>query len=98
MTVHDLAPTDRGGARMRAPRVTVIVAGTAYPPTLSTAQTAELWGCSAERLYAKVGTGTLPVEPLVLGRRYRWPTVPVAEAVGLPTELRARVTAVQPGD
>lgn len=67
--------------------VTMIVAGRAFPPTLSTAQTAELWGCSAERLYAELGRGTLPVEPLALGRRYRWPTIRVAEVLGLTVEV-----------
>jgi hypothetical protein len=67
--------------------VTMIVAGRPFPPTLSTAQTAELWGCSPERLYAELGRGTLPVEPLALGRRYRWPTLRVAEALGLPVEI-----------
>ena len=67
--------------------VTLLVAGTPYPPTLSTAQTAQLWGCSPERLYAELGRGTLPVEPLALGRRYRWPTLRVAEALALPVEI-----------
>lgn len=67
--------------------VTMIVAGRPYPPTLSTAQTAELWGCSPERLYAEMGRGTLPIEPLALGRRYRWPTIHVADALGLPVEV-----------
>jgi hypothetical protein len=67
--------------------VTMIVAGRAFPPTLSTAETAELWGCSAERLYAELGRGTLPVEPLALGRRYRWPTIRVAEVLGLTVEV-----------
>ena len=67
--------------------VTMIVAGHRYPPTLSTAQVAELWGCSPERLYAEMGRGTLPIEPLALGRRYRWPTIHVADALGLPVEI-----------
>jgi hypothetical protein len=70
--------------------VTMIVAGTPYPPTLSTAQTAQLWGCSPERLYAELGRGTLPVEPLVLGKRYRWPTLRVAEALSCPSRSSTR--------
>ena len=54
---------------------------------LSTAQTAQLWGYSPERLYAELGRGTLPVEPLALGKRYRWPTLRVAEALSLPVEI-----------
>jgi len=42
---------------------------------------------SPQLLYRAIGTGELPVEPLTLGRRYRWPTVPVAQSVGLPTEI-----------
>jgi hypothetical protein len=72
---------------MSAPTVTVLVAGKPYPPTLSTEQAADIWGYSSQRLYAEIGTGALPVEPLTLGRRYRWPTLPVAQAVGLPTEV-----------
>jgi hypothetical protein len=79
--------TRRPGECRSAPTVTVLVAGRPSPPTLSSDQTAEIWGCSPQRLYAEVGTGTLPVEPLALGRRYRWPTVPVAQAVGLPIEI-----------
>jgi hypothetical protein len=75
------------GIRMSAPTVTVLVAGKPCPPTLSTEQVADIWGYSSQRLYAEIGTGALPVEPLTLGRRYRWPTVPVAQAVGLPTEV-----------
>lgn len=77
------------------PMTVIVVAGQEYPPTLSTAQTAELWGCSAERLYAELGRGTLPVEPLSLGRRYRWPTIRVADALGLPVDIvhRARPAA-----
>ena len=74
-------------SKLTAAPVTMMVAGQPFPPTLSTAQTAELWGCSPERLYAEMGRGTLPVEPLALGRRYRWPTIRVAEALGLPVEL-----------
>jgi hypothetical protein len=67
--------------------VVVMIAGRPYPPTLSTSETAELWGCSPERLYAERTRGTLPVEPLTLGHRYRWPTISVAEALGLPVEI-----------
>ena len=49
--------------------VTMIVAGTPYPPTLSTAQTAQLWGCSPERLYAELGRGTYAdSDPLLMMR------------------------------
>jgi hypothetical protein len=87
-TVATHSPTARRKKRLHTvPTVVVHVAGKPYPPTLSTEQAAEIWGYSSQRLYAEIGTGALPVEPLTLGRRYRWPTVPVAQAVGLPTEV-----------
>jgi hypothetical protein len=69
----------------RAP--VVVVAGVTYPATLSTGEAAAWLGCSPERLQAERGTGRLPVEPLALGRRLRWPTVLVARAIGLETEI-----------
>ena len=65
----------------------VIVAGVTYPATLSTIEAAAWLGCSPERLQAERGTGRLPVEPLALGRRLRWPTVLIAKAIGLETEI-----------
>jgi hypothetical protein len=50
---------------------------------MSTGEVAELFGCSPERLQNERGRGTLPVEPLQLGRRLRWPSVLVAAALGL---------------
>jgi hypothetical protein len=87
---HTVTNNRRGTSQMPTTNpgpVTMIVAGTPYPPTLSTAQTAQLWGCSPERLYAELGRGTLPVEPLALGKRYRWPTLRVAEVLSLPIEI-----------
>lgn len=59
------------------------VFGRRYEATMSTAEAAELLGCSVERLQQQRGQGTLPVEPLQLGRRLRWPTLLVAEALGV---------------
>lgn len=59
------------------------IAGRRYGATMSTAEVAELFCCSTERLQQERGRGTLPVEPLQLGRRLRWPTVLVAKALGL---------------
>jgi hypothetical protein len=64
--------------------VKVIVAGVEYPLTMSTAEVAEMWSCSPQLLQSQVGSGKLPVEPLTLGCRYRWPTILVAQAMGLP--------------
>jgi hypothetical protein len=65
----------------------VMVAGVTYPATLSTIEAAAWLGCSPERLQAERGTGRLPVEPLTLGRRLRWPTVLIARAIGLEAEI-----------
>lgn len=67
--------------------VKVLVAGVEYPLTLSTAEVAKLFNCSAELLQRQVATGQLPCEPLRLGHRLRWPTLKVASAVGLSAEL-----------
>ena len=64
-----------------------MVAGVTYPATFSTVEAAAWLGCSPERLQAERGTGRLPVEPLALGRRLRWPTVLIAKAIGLETEI-----------
>jgi hypothetical protein len=70
----------------------VFVAGVPYPLTVSTDQAASWLGCSPETLQQSRGSGRLPVEPLVLGNRLRWPTMLVAQACGLPVEI------VHPGE
>ena len=67
--------------RHRAPEFEI--AGRRYRATMSTSDAAALFGCTPERLQNERGRGTLPVEPLHLGRRLRWPTVLVAQALGL---------------
>lgn len=78
----DVASSANHDSGMVAP--TFDVAGRRYGATMSTHEAAELFCCSAERLQQERGRGTLPVEPLRLGRRLRWPTVLVARALGLP--------------
>lgn len=73
---------------VRADPASIRVLGRPYGPTMSTAETAQLWGCSCELLQRRAKSGELPVRPLVLGNRLRWPTVLVAEALGLPVEMR----------
>ncbi len=59
-----------------------------YPATLSTEEVATgFFDCSAELLQRQAGKGQLPVEPLRLGNRLRWPTLLIAQAVGLPAVL-----------
>jgi hypothetical protein len=50
---------------------------------MSTQEAAELLSCTPEVLQRDRGKGTLPVEPLQLGRRLRWPTMKIAAALGL---------------
>ena len=69
------------------PNITVRVAGRDYGAAMSTTEAAALFGCSEVRLQNERGKGTLPVEPLSLGRRLRWPSVQVAQALGLPYEV-----------
>lgn len=59
------------------------IAGRRYRATMSTGEAAALLGCTPERLQNERGRGTLPIEPLQLGRRLRWPTAKVAEVLGL---------------
>jgi len=66
------------------------IAGRKYRATMSTREAAELLGCSPERLQQERGKGTLPVEPLQLGRRLRWPTLLIAEALGWCSTVRGR--------
>ena len=63
--------------------------GRRYGATMSTVEAAELLGCSPERLQQQRGKGTLPVEPLQLGRRLRWPTLLVADALGIVLDQRS---------
>ncbi len=44
---------------------------------------AEVWDTSAWAVYAGVKRGDLPVAPLHLGRKLRWPTRSVLESVGV---------------
>jgi len=68
-------------------RAVLLVAGRAEEPTMSTDGAAKMLGTTAELLRRERGTGRLPVEPLTLGSRLRWPTALLAAAVGLPVEI-----------
>jgi hypothetical protein len=65
----------------------VAIGSKIFGTTISTADAADLLGSSPDLLQRERGSGSLPVEPLRLGRRLRWPTVLVAEAAGLPYRL-----------
>ncbi len=53
------------------------------PPTLLTAQAAEVWGVGVDHLWKLAREGGAPVEPLRLGHALRWPTVAVLRSVGV---------------
>ncbi|MDH3731306.1 MAG: helix-turn-helix domain-containing protein [Acidimicrobiia bacterium] len=61
----------------------VEIFGRQYGPTMSTNEAAELLNCTPEVLQRDRGKGTLPVEPLQLGRRLRWPSMRIAAALGI---------------
>ncbi len=85
-TTTAVATTKGGDNRMDAEVVTVIVIfGRSYGPTMSTGEAAELLSCTPEVLQRDRGKGTLPVEPLQLGRRLRWPTMKIAGLLGVET-------------
>ena len=56
------------------------------PPTLSTEETADLYGCGVDHLWKLAREGRAPVEPLHLGSRLRWPTALVLRSLGLEPE------------
>jgi hypothetical protein len=75
--------------------------------TIPTERFAALIGCSPQLVYRRLeeAPGELPVTPIRLGRRYRWPTGKVAQVLGLTPEfvvngcaddLDALATAVAP--
>lgn len=65
----------------------LLVGGKEMPATLSTVEAAALLGVDRQTLIHRRGTGKLPVEPLTLGAKLRWPTMAIAQALGLPVEI-----------
>jgi hypothetical protein len=76
----------------------VRVAGKLLPLTLSTEEAAQWLNTSAVRLQQRRGTGVLPVEPLTLGHRLRWPTTAIAQVLGLPWEIVTNDAGVSQDD
>lgn len=70
---------------MTAPTITDSL-GRQWPLTLSTAEAAELFGACDDTLYEQVRIGECPVEPLRFGRKLRWPTAKVLDALGIGPE------------
>ena len=56
------------------------------PATLTSIQAAELLGVSVDHLWSLARSGEAPVEPLRLGRAYRWPTARLLALLGLDVE------------
>jgi hypothetical protein len=57
------------------------------PPTLTTEQAAQVWGCSPDHLWGLARTDRAPVAPLHLGRKLVWPTTLVLRSVGVEPTL-----------
>ena len=55
----------------------------ALPPTLTSAQAADMLGCSTDHLWSLVRRGEAPIEPLHLGRSLRWSTAKLAALLGV---------------
>jgi excisionase family DNA binding protein len=53
------------------------------PVMLTTAEAAELLGVGVDHLWMLAREGTAPVQPLKLGRIYRWPTGALLALAGL---------------
>jgi hypothetical protein len=53
------------------------------PPTLTTAEAAEVYGCGTDHLWALVRSDESPIRPLHLGRKLVWPTALVLKSIGL---------------
>lgn len=56
------------------------------PVVLRTDEAASLLGVSVDHLWALARGGQAPVEPLRLGRTYRWPTAKILSLLGLCAE------------
>ena len=53
------------------------------PLTLTTEQAAPFLGVSRDHLYALHRKGEAPIEPLQLGRKLMWPTMPLLRLLGI---------------
>jgi predicted DNA-binding transcriptional regulator AlpA len=53
------------------------------PAVLTSSEVARLWGVSEDHVWSMAREGTAPVEPLKLGRSYRWPTARLLALLGL---------------
>jgi excisionase family DNA binding protein len=56
------------------------------PAVLTSEEMAELLGVSVHHIWALAREGSAPVEPLKLGRSYRWPTARLLALLGLAPE------------
>lgn len=58
----------------------------ALPAAVDTPTAAQLYGISADHLWALRRRGQAPIEPLVLGRCLRWPLASILRQLGLSGE------------
>lgn len=67
----------------------------ALPATVDTREAAAWLGVNYETLLDAANDGTAPVAPLRIGRRFRWPTALLLEALGVPADVNADVNATR---
>jgi predicted DNA-binding transcriptional regulator AlpA len=66
---------------------------TALPVVLTTEEAASLLGVSVDHLWSLARGGVAPINPLKLGRAYRWPTAPLLALLGLSPATRNEAPA-----
>jgi hypothetical protein len=76
-------PLKRDPVHQDMNRRTTIGAVADLPVMLTTKEAAQLLGIGQDHLWALAREGTAPVQPLKLGRIYRWPTGPLLALAGL---------------
>lgn len=77
------SPLNRDPVHQDVNRRTTIDAVADLPVMLTTKEAAQLLGVGQDHLWALARAGTAPVQPLKLGRIYRWPTGPLLALAGL---------------
>ncbi len=67
------------------------------PPSIGVAKVAELYGVGRWAIYENVANGTLPVQPIRVGRSLRFATASVLETLGIrPDHLMADQVESEP--
>lgn len=83
------------GQQHSAVRMTIDDIG-GLPVMSKTDEAAALFGVSVDHLWALVREGRAPIEPVKLGRAYRWPTAKLLALAGLDTQPTSPSTRNEP--